>query len=80
MFLKFTKFPTWVNTIVAIALLVGAIAFGVNAPIYFNREFWLLFVFAYILIACVTPVWALLQPRDYLNSYLLIAKIGRAHV
>lgn len=80
MFLKFTKFPTWVNTIVAIALLVSAIAFGVNAPIYFNREFWLLFVFAYILIACVTPVWALLQPRDYLNSYLLIAMMAMAFI
>ena len=26
-----------------------------------------------MIIACVTPVWELLQPRDYLNSYLLIA-------
>ena len=29
----------------------------------------------YILIASVAPVWALLQPRDYLNSYLLIFMI-----
>ncbi|MDD6445867.1 MAG: carbon starvation CstA family protein, partial [Lachnospiraceae bacterium] len=80
MFLKFTKFPTWVNTIVAIALLVGAIAIGVNAPIYFSREFWLIFVFIYIMVACVTPVWALLQPRDYLNSYLLIAMMAMAFI
>ena len=80
MFLKFTKFPTWANTIVAIALLVGAIAIGVNAPIYFGREFWLIFVFIYIMIACVTPVWALLQPRDYLNSYLLIAMMAMAFI
>ena len=32
-------------------------------------------VFIYIMVACVTPVWALLQPRDYLNSYLLIFMI-----
>ena len=31
--------------------------------------------FAYVLVACVAPVWALLQPRDYLNSYLLIFMI-----
>ena len=80
MFLKFTKFPTWANTIVAIVLLVGAIAIGINAPVYFNRQFWLIFVFAYILIACVTPVWALLQPRDYLNSYLLIAMMAMAFI
>lgn len=28
-----------------------------------------------MIVACVTPVWALLQPRDYLNSYLLLATI-----
>ena len=36
---------------------------------------WLIFVFLYVIVACVTPVWALLQPRDYLNSYLLLAMI-----
>ncbi len=80
MFLKFTRFPAWANTIVAIALLVGSIAIGVNAPIYFSRQFWLIFVFIYIMIACVTPVWALLQPRDYLNSYLLIAMMAMAFI
>ena len=79
-FLKYTKFNTWVNTGVAIALLVLSIVIGVNAPIYFDRQFWLIFVFAYILVACVTPVWALLQPRDYLNSYLLIAMMVMAFI
>ena len=40
----------------------------------------MILVFIYILIASVTPVWALLQPRDYLNSYLLIAMIAAAVV
>lgn len=79
-FLKYTKLPTAVNTLVAIALLVISIAIGVNAPVYFDRQFWLVFVFIYIMIACVTPVWALLQPRDYLNSYLLIAMMLMAFV
>lgn len=79
-FLRYTKFPTAVNTVVAIALLVISIAIGVNAPMFFGRQFWLVFVFIYIMIACVTPVWALLQPRDYLNSYLLIAMMLMAFV
>lgn len=79
-FLKFTKCPTLVNTIVAIALLVASIAIGLQFPIYFGRNFWLVFVFIYIMIACVTPVWALLQPRDYLNSYLLLAMMLCAFV
>lgn len=79
-FLKYSKFNKAVNTIVAIALLVLSIVIGVNAPIYFSRDFWLFFVFAYVIIACVTPVWALLQPRDYLNSYLLLAMMLAAFV
>ena len=74
-FLKYTKFNKWVNTIFAIVLLVAAIALGLKFPIYISLETWHLIIFAYILIASVTPVWALLQPRDYLNSYLLIFMI-----
>ena len=73
--LKYAKLNKWVNTGIAIVMLVAAIAIGLNCPIYLTRSTWHLIVFAYILIACVTPVWALLQPRDYLNSYLLIFMI-----
>ncbi len=73
--LKYAKLNKWVNTGIAIVMLVAAIAIGLNCPIYLSRSTWHLIVFAYVLIACVTPVWALLQPRDYLNSYLLIFMI-----
>ncbi|MBN2450091.1 MAG: carbon starvation protein A, partial [Lentisphaeria bacterium] len=39
------------------------------------QTFWLLVLFAYVFVASVVPVWILLQPRDYLNSYLLYAMI-----
>ena len=74
-FLKYSKFNKWVNTAVAVILLVVAIALGLNFPIYVSLDIWHLIIFAYILVASVTPVWALLQPRDYLNSYLLIFMI-----
>ena len=37
------------------------------------RTIWLLVLFAYVCVASIIPVWVLLQPRDYLNSYLLYA-------
>jgi carbon starvation protein len=37
------------------------------------RRFWLIILFAYVFVASTIPVWLLLQPRDYLNSYLLYA-------
>ena len=73
--LKYAKFNKWVNTMVAIVLLVVGVAIGLNAPIYISTSTWHILVFIYILIASVVPVWALLQPRDYLNSYLLVFMI-----
>jgi len=39
------------------------------------RRLWLGVLLLYIFVASVIPVWLLLQPRDYLNSYLLYAMI-----
>ena len=75
MILKYGKLNKWVNTAIAIVMLVAAVALGLNFPIFLERGTWHLIIFAYIMIACVVPVWALLQPRDYLNSYLLIFMI-----
>jgi carbon starvation protein len=36
---------------------------------------WTVILLAYCFIASITPVWILLQPRDYLSSYLLFACI-----
>ena len=52
-----------------------AIALGLKFPVYVSLGTWHIIIFAYILVASVAPVWALLQPRDYLNSYLLIFMI-----
>lgn len=76
--LKYGKLNKWINTAIALIMLVAAVALGLNFPIYLQRGTWHLIVFAYIIIACVVPVWALLQPRDYLNSYLLIFMIVSA--
>lgn len=80
MLLRYCKLPTWVNTGIAVIMLVSSILIGLIFPIYFSLEFWHISVFIYIFFASVIPVWALLQPRDYLNSYLLVAMIVAAVV
>ncbi len=80
-YLKKSKFGKAVNTAVAIVLLILCIAIGYNAPVLVTTDtVWLYLVFVYILLASVAPVNILLQPRDYLNSYLLIAMIVAALV
>ena len=75
MILRYGKLHKWVNTAIAIVMLIGAVALGMNFPMFLPRTTWHVIIFIYILIASVAPVWSLLQPRDYLNSYLLIFMI-----
>lgn len=67
-----------VGTIIGVILLFTCIAIGNMFPLQMSFNFWIGFLLVYIFIASVTPVWILLQPRDYLNSYLLYAMIGGA--
>lgn len=76
--IRYAKLNKWVNTAIALLMLVAAVWIGLEFPMYISRDAWHVIIFVYILIACVVPVWALLQPRDYLNSYLLIFMIGSA--
>lgn len=76
MFLYHYKPKSSINTAVSLVLLVAVIALGLSFPIFISKTFWLYFVFVYVFVASVTPVWALLQPRDYLNSFLLIAMMA----
>lgn len=72
--------PLIVSSVVGVILLMACIYLGLHFPIYLSKNFWLGFVFVYIIVASVTPVWILLQPRDYLNSFLLYFMILAAFI
>ena len=75
LFLKYVKPNQLVMFLTGIALFVAMMAAGMAFPIYLNKMQWLLVVFAYIFFAAVVPMWILMQPRDYLSSFLLIFMI-----
>ncbi|MCD7725945.1 MAG: carbon starvation protein A [Clostridiales bacterium] len=72
--------PMVVASVVGILLLAACVAIGLAFPIVLSKNFWIGFVFIYVMIASVTPVWILLQPRDYLSSFLLYFMIIAAIV
>lgn len=60
------------STIIGVAAIVICMIIGLNwHPIYLSNKAWMIIVGIYILAASVAPVWILLQPRDYLSSFLL---------
>ncbi|MEW5894494.1 MAG: carbon starvation protein A [Candidatus Omnitrophota bacterium] len=73
-------------TMIFLPLMTLAIYIGIRFPLDLTAIFglspqlsnhvWMAVLMIYIYLASVLPVWLLLQPRDYLNSYLLYALIG----
>ena len=64
--------PLSVATVVGVVGIVLCLIIGLNFhPIYLSGDVWMWIIGVYILIASVAPVWILLQPRDYLSSFLL---------
>jgi carbon starvation protein len=69
------NWPLWLATIVGVSLLFAGIVIGDIYPVHLSKAVWQWILILYIFLASVTPVWILLQPRDYLNSFLLYALI-----
>ncbi len=74
--------PLSVATVAGVVGIIVCLVIGLNFhPIYLSNNVWMWIIAVYILIASVAPVWILLQPRDYLSSFLLygmmvIAAVG----
>ncbi|MBN2371565.1 MAG: carbon starvation protein A [Vicinamibacteria bacterium] len=58
-------------TAIGVAALFVAVWLGMSFPLSLSYDAWVALLLAYVSVASVTPVWLLLQPRDYLNSFLL---------
>ncbi|WP_290900152.1 carbon starvation protein A [Ferroglobus sp.] len=59
------------STAVGLALLLISIWLGFQYPLSLTADTWYVILFVYIIVAASLPVWVLLQPRDYLNAWIL---------
>ena len=58
-------------TVIGIIGIIAIVFIGQEVGLHFSRTFWVLFIAVYVTVASLLPVWILLQPRDYLSSFLL---------
>ncbi|MDD5194373.1 MAG: carbon starvation protein A [Candidatus Omnitrophica bacterium] len=65
-----------ITTIFGLTCLVVLMVIGNSLPFYGSVGFWMLILFVYCYLASVLPVNILLQPRDYLSSFLLFFGVG----
>ena len=72
---KVGKMNEWVKAVVAIGLLVVMFAVGMKLPIYASKTVWIYIIMAYLFLASVMPMWLLMQPRDYMTTFMLLGMI-----
>jgi len=61
-----------ISSLIAVIMLVISIWAAVNYPFHASYQTWMIVFLIYIIIAAALPVNILLQPRDYMNAWLLV--------
>ena len=81
--LYYMKMRQAMVTFIGLGLFAGSMMLGKYIPIELGAnamQIWTVFLLAYAFIASITPVNILLQPRDYLASYLLVIGVILGYV
>lgn len=60
-----------IASIIGVILMYYFVYLGIQFPFALSYKLWIVTLLAYAFVASVTPVALLLQPRDYLSSFLL---------
>ena len=69
------KYAFTITSIVGAILMYYFVYLGTKIPLSLDFDLWICLLLLYAFLASVTPVSMLLQPRDYLNSFLLYGLI-----
>jgi carbon starvation protein len=65
----------YVMAIVAIVVCILSVEIGMVYPVAVSKTTWMVILSFYTILAAGIPVWIILQPRDFTNSFLLYAGI-----
>lgn len=69
------KVGAWKVSVLAMVVGLISIVVGIYAPVSLNPKVWMVILSIYVVIAAGVPVWVVLQPRDFMNSFILYAGI-----
>ena len=75
---KKMKFTGWKEVVLGLVCMVACFVLGISFPIVATRETWNYVTFAYIFFAAILPMWLLMQPRDFMTTFMFIFMIAAA--
>ena len=63
------------ETAVGLLWTVLALGLGMCIPLVAGKDVWIYLTFAYIFLASVLPMWMLMQPRDFMTTFMFAGMI-----
>ena len=72
------KLTGWKEVVFGLVCTVLAFVVGMNFPVILGKEMWLYIAFLYIFLAAVLPMWFVMQPRDYMSTFMFVGMIAGA--
>ena len=72
------KFTGWKEVVFGLVCTVLAFVCGMNLPVILGKDMWVYIAFAYIFLAAVLPMWFVMQPRDYMSTFMFVGMIAGA--
>ena len=69
------NFKGWKQVVVGLLFTAAALIIGMYCPIIAGKDTWSYLTFAYIFLAAVLPMWLLMQPRDYMTTFMFAGMI-----
>ena len=77
---KKMKFTGWKEVVLGLVCMVACFVLGISFPIVATRETWNYVTFAYIFFAAILPMWLLMQPRDFMTTFMFIFMLAAAAI
>jgi carbon starvation protein len=65
------QIKVWKVSLLAIGVGLISISVGLHFPMSLDPKLWMIILSIYVVIAAGVPVWLVLQPRDFMNSFIL---------
>ncbi len=77
---KKAKLTGWKEVVLGLVCMVACFVLGIRFPIIATRDTWNYITFIYIFFAAVMPMWLLMQPRDFMTTFMFIGMIAGAAI
>ena len=69
------KLTGWKEIVLGLVFTILSFICGMNLPVLMGKDEWVWFAFAFIFVASVLPMWLLMQPRDFMSTFMFVGMI-----